>query len=118
MRLLNERSEVSRVAQSEFERKLFRTLRQQGLPAPDRQYPVELPSGRRAYLDFAYPAALLAIEADSYRHHSSLSDWSRDHTRNNELISMGWRVLPVTFHDLLHEPRLLAARVALALSAQ
>jgi very-short-patch-repair endonuclease len=66
--------------------------------------------------DFAYPDALLALEADSYRHHSSLSDWSRDRARNNELVALGWRILPVTFDDLRARPRMIAEQVRSSLA--
>jgi len=72
---------------------------------------VQLPSGRMAYLDAAYVGPRLAIEADSYRHHSSRTDWSRDRTRHNELVAMGWRVLPVTYHDLEENPAGVAHQV-------
>jgi very-short-patch-repair endonuclease len=76
------------------------------------QFRVRLPSGRVARFDFAYPNARLAIEADSYRYHSSLLDWSRDRVRHNELIALGWRVLPVTFSELRTDPIGVAHQVA------
>jgi very-short-patch-repair endonuclease len=60
--------------------------------------------GRRAYLDFAWPELRLAIEANSYRHHASRRDWSRDHVRNNAVIALGWRILPVTWDELTERP--------------
>jgi very-short-patch-repair endonuclease len=66
-------------------------------------------------LDFAYPEERLAIEADSYRHHSSLTDWSRDRVRNNELVALGWRILPITVLDLAHRPGHVADQVTRAL---
>lgn len=83
---------------------------------PICQHEVRLQTGQRAYVDFAYPEALLAIEADSYRHHSSLAAWSRDRVRNNELVAMGWRVLPVTFRDLTSRPSAVADQIARALA--
>lgn len=67
---------------SEFERRLFALLTAAGLAPPRAQYEVILPGGRRVVLDYAYPDDLLALEADSYRHHSSRTDWGRDHIRN------------------------------------
>ncbi|HMC08226.1 MAG TPA: type IV toxin-antitoxin system AbiEi family antitoxin domain-containing protein, partial [Actinomycetota bacterium] len=106
--LLDERSGTSRPARSPFERLLWKALCDHGLPVPEREFPVRLPEGRMAYLDLAYPQALLAIEADSYLHHSTLTDWSRDRLRNNELLTLGWRVLPVTFVDLRRSPATVA----------
>ena len=83
-----------------FERRLLTALRAAGLPRPRPQFVVILPGGRRAVLDYAYPDWLLALEADSYRHHSSRTDWVDDRVRNRWLTAMGWRVLPVTWDDL------------------
>lgn len=98
--LLAERSDGRARTTSEFERRLLAELRAAGLPVPRTQYEVVLPGGRRVVLDYAYPAGMLALEADSYRHHSSRTDWSRDHIRNRLLTAIGWRVLPVTWDDL------------------
>jgi len=56
------------------------------------------------FLDGAYTEVLLGIEADSYRHHSSRTDWSRDRVRNRALTAVGWRILPVTWDDLVDDP--------------
>ncbi|HEX2046636.1 MAG TPA: type IV toxin-antitoxin system AbiEi family antitoxin domain-containing protein [Acidimicrobiales bacterium] len=102
--LLAARLERPRWLQSEFERRLFALLRTADLPLPVPQFEVRLPGGRKAFLDFAWPAVRLALEADSYRHHASRLDWSRDRTRNNLVISLGWRVLPVTWEDMVDKP--------------
>ena len=98
--LLAERSDGRPCATSVFERRLLARLRAAGLRLPRPQFAVVLPDGRRAVLDDAYPDGLLALEADSYRHHSSRTDWGRDHVRNRWLIAIGWRILPVTWDDL------------------
>lgn len=114
--LLSERV-GGRWTQSEFERKLLGVLRSAGLPMPVPQFEVALPGGRRAFLDFAWPDLWLAIEADSFRHHSSRRDWSRDHARNSVLISLGWRILPVTWDDLTARPDDLVALLQRARAA-
>lgn len=109
--LLAERSDGRPRTTSEFERRLLATLRRAGLPQPRTQFEVVLPGGRRVMLDYAYPPELVALEADSYRHHSSRTDWGRDHVRNRLLTAMGWRILPVTWDDLADpEPMLDAVR--------
>jgi very-short-patch-repair endonuclease len=102
--LLRVRAGMLRWTQSEFERQLFALIDRAGLPRPIPQFEVRLPSGRRAFLDFAWPDVLVALEANSYRHHGGRLAWSKDNTRNNEVISLGWRVLPVTFEDLVTTP--------------
>lgn len=102
--LLDARSGLQRWTQSEFERRLLALLGAAGLPLPVPQFEVRLPDGRRAFLDFAWPELRLALEADSYRHHAARQDWARDHVRNNLLIAVGWRILPVTWDDLVGRP--------------
>lgn len=98
--VLAERSDGRPRATSVFERRLLAELKSAGLPRPQTQFVVVLPGGRRAVLDYAFPDGLLALEADSYRHHSSRTAWGRDHVRNRWLTAIGWRILPVTWDDL------------------
>ena len=55
-------------------------------------------------VDFAYPAARVAIEADGFRWHSSRQQWDRDRARRNALTAMGWTVLNVTWAELRDNP--------------
>ena len=102
--LLTQGSLDGRRPESELERRLWDLLVQLPGPPPVAQYEVRLPSGRRARLDVAYPDVKLGIEADSYVHHSTPSDWASDHTRRNALIAAGWRILPVTWDDVSRDP--------------
>ncbi|HJV08701.1 MAG TPA: hypothetical protein VJ653_03445 [Acidimicrobiales bacterium] len=115
--LLGARSGVVRWTQSEFERRLFGLLRTANLPLPVPQYEVVLPEGRRVYLDFGWPEERLALEAQSYRHHAGRLAWSRDQARTAILTSMGWRVLPVTWTDLVDAPDDLIATLRRARAA-
>ena len=63
-----------------------------------------MPGGRRIFLDFAWADVRLALEAQSYRHHAGRLAWSRDQLRTATLTSIGWRVLPVTWEDLVGAP--------------
>jgi very-short-patch-repair endonuclease len=114
--LLANRTGARPRSHSEFERRLVNAIRLAGLPAPQTQYEVALPGGRRAFLDVAYPEVMLAIEADSYRHHSSRTDWGRDRTRNRLLIALGWRILPVTWDDLVPDPAEVLSMIARSLN--
>jgi very-short-patch-repair endonuclease len=97
------------------ERQLEKLLRGSGLPLALREHPVRLPGGREVRIDFAFPTAMLAVEVDSYVHHSSLGDWSRDRERNGELIALGWRILPVTPRAIAEDPGAVLERIARAL---
>lgn len=53
-----------------------------------------------ARVDFAYPAAMLAIEAQSYKHHEGRKAWFRDKERDRALRQLGWEIVYVTDEDL------------------
>jgi hypothetical protein len=87
-----------------LERKLARLIGDSDLPPPVREHPI-VENGRELYrIDFAYPDRLLAIEADSWRHHSDRISWSGDQVRGNVLAVRGWRLLRFTDHDVTHDP--------------
>jgi very-short-patch-repair endonuclease len=89
---------------SRLEARLFSLLARGGLPSPVRQLEVRERGTLLARVDFAYPDALLAIEADGYRYHSGRVAWQHDLVRRNALTSRGWRVLHVTWEDLRMRP--------------
>jgi very-short-patch-repair endonuclease len=88
-------------AEGRFERRLLRYLKARGHPEPVLQYKVQLPNRRFATIDFAYPPLLVALEADSYLWHTARRDWARNQTRNRMLTAMGWRIIPVTWEDIV-----------------
>jgi very-short-patch-repair endonuclease len=93
-----------RVPESVFETRLLRLLRRRGLPVPVGQH--EIRDGGRvvARVDFAYPELKLAIEADGFRYHSGRIQWDRDRSRRNALTGLGWRVVHVTWTEMLGRP--------------
>lgn len=107
--------EGSAVSQSHLETKLARLIRFAGLPRPVQQFEVELSNGRRAFIDFAYPEHMLAIEAEGHRHHSGRLQWERDRARASELAERGWRIVIVTWTDVTQRPTEVVARIRRAL---
>jgi very-short-patch-repair endonuclease len=61
------------------------------LPGTKDSSHVILPSGKDAFIDFAYPQAMLAIEVDVRITHSKLLDRECDYARQAELVAAGWR---------------------------
>lgn len=96
-RLLDSRLAVT---ESEFEARLLQALRRTSLPIPVPQY--EIFDGHRfvARVDFAYPWAKVAIEADSYQFHSGREAWEHDLERRNALTAIGWFVIHVTYRQM------------------
>lgn len=98
-------------AQTKFERRVLALLAGAGIDGAVPQYEVRLPSGRKIFFDVALPDDLLALEAESYRFHSSRTAWSKDHVRNREAVAAGWRILPVTWFDLDEAPEEVIATI-------
>jgi hypothetical protein len=87
------------------------------LPAPTRQWCVRNIRGQVvARVDFAYPAARLAIEIDGARYHGPEGARRRDERRDVALRRMGWRVLRFGLDDLSSRPAEVARRIQEALS--
>ncbi len=86
-----------------------------GLPRPELQWRVA-DGPRVAFLDFAYPARKVALEADSEEYHLDLETFHRDRSRQNWLSLLGWTFLRFTARHLRQERRTVARQIASALS--
>jgi very-short-patch-repair endonuclease len=93
------RAGLTRAPESGLETRLLRVLRAAGLPRPAVQHRIG-----NYRVDFAYPGARVAIEADGFRWHSTRQQWDRDRARRNALTAMGWTVLHVTSTQLREQP--------------
>jgi very-short-patch-repair endonuclease/predicted DNA-binding transcriptional regulator AlpA len=98
VRLLTARS--SRPTMSELELDLQQALVESGLPPAVQQHPVELPFGRQAYIDLAYPDINLAIEIDHSHWHTGPSAVAKSNARRIGLTLRGWHVVPFMEHDI------------------
>ncbi len=88
-----------------------------GLSVPARQWPVRNADGHViARVDFAYPAARLAIEIDGAAFHGGAEASQRDDRRTNRIVLLGWRVLRFTARDLADRPADVAREIQEALS--
>ena len=96
------------VPESVLETRVVRALRKGGLPKPVAQHHVG-----HYRVDFAYPAARIAIEADGFAWHSSHRQLERDSVRRNALTAMGWTVLHVTSEQLQDDAFVEVARALL-----
>jgi very-short-patch-repair endonuclease len=114
LRTLVEARAEGAVPQSVFETRFLRELRRARLPEPVRQYEVQLGT-RSAFLDFAYPEPLIAIETDGRRWHTGRRRWERDLARRNALTMLGWRIIHVTWSMLRDDPDAVMADVERAL---
>ena len=95
--LVDERTDGSPIPESVLETRLWKPLSRLGAPKPIRQHSV---AEGRYRIDFAFPHAMVAVEAQSYRWHSNRRAWERDIDKANALSGLGWMVVYVTWSDL------------------
>lgn len=107
-----------RPTDSQFETRLFRVLRAARLPRPVKQFVVRDVNGRFvARPDFAITEHLIAIEAHSYRYHMGRKPFLNDIRKHNALTGLGWRILIVTWDDLVRRPHWVVAQLRARLEA-
>lgn len=109
--LLRARDPALAPTESALEDAICAVLRRFDLPEPARQYAVARPGRKPLRLDIAYPEALLDIEGDGARWHTSSRDVQRDRKRTNYLVARGWGVLRFNWDDVRGRPAELASQV-------
>jgi very-short-patch-repair endonuclease len=102
--ILDRRGEKAAALEHRLEVKVWRLLLRSGLPKPVRQQPVEV-AGRRYRLDFAWPSFRVAVEADGFATHGGRRAFHGDRRRMAGLVSEGWRIVPVTWHEATARPK-------------
>lgn len=102
---------------SEYELQLYRVLDAAGIERPIPQYEVTIAPGQVRFLDFAWPARKLALEADSFLWHGTRKAFERDRARLQELVALGWRILPIVWGQLRHHPGEVVDLIERALAA-
>jgi len=105
-------------AASVFETLTRLLLRGSGLSLPVSQYTIRSVDGEWiGRVDFAWPELKLVLECDGFEHHSSRVAFNRDRRRWNALTKAGWRVVVVTWHDVVNDPTYVVNLVAHHLAA-
>lgn len=82
-----------RPSQSGLEVHFAQLIERAGLPAPERQYPLELASREVVKLDLAWPDARLAIEPGHSWWHGGDEQQRKDQARDRACAVVGWHVL-------------------------
>ncbi|GAA4577237.1 type IV toxin-antitoxin system AbiEi family antitoxin domain-containing protein [Planotetraspora kaengkrachanensis] len=75
-----------------------------GLPRPETQIHVILPSGAEVFVDMGYPNQLVGVEYDGEKYHSSAEDLAHDAWRRAQLRECGWELVIVRKSDVLGRP--------------
>ena len=84
------------VPESVMETKLKQLLRCNGLPTPVFQYEIWHNGRFVARVDAAYPEHRIAIEFDSYEHHTGKLAIDRDNERRARLSRIKWETITFT----------------------
>lgn len=86
--------------ESRLERRFLKLVRAAGLPVATAQHEIYAEGKFVARVDFAYTELRLGIELDGYQWPSGWRRWARDLVRRNELTTLRWKVLHITFEDV------------------
>ena len=98
------------LTRSQAEERLLALIRRAELPAPE----INVRIGRDE-VDFMWRDQRLIVEVDGFRFHSSRSAFEHDRRRDAELSSQGFRVIRITWRQIVDRPEALIARLAKAL---
>jgi len=115
--LLEARRRWDTTTDSALEDRFRRVLAEFGCPDPVPQYEVVDDEGRLiARVDFAYPAASVAIELDSERYHMDRITFRGDRRKQNQAVVIGWTLLRYTWWDVVEEPWRVCNEITAALT--
>jgi very-short-patch-repair endonuclease len=55
-------------------------------------------------VDLSWPALGLIVEVDGWAHHGGSASFERDRARDRRLVAAGWRVVRITWRQLVDDP--------------
>lgn len=116
--LVEERTQALGLTRSKLEAMVSDFLRVHRIPGGQRNYDLVIDGTFVACLDVAWPDVKVGIEVDSRRWHMGHAFWERDSARYARLVSLDWRILPVTSGQLKHRGTEFAEQVLRLLSPQ
>ena len=96
------------ITRSVLEKRFLAFLAKTGLPRPEVN--ASLQTGDRwVEVDCLWRSARLIVELDGHAYHADRVAFERDRARDRKLAAAGWRVIRVTWRQLVHEPQPLAS---------
>jgi very-short-patch-repair endonuclease/predicted transcriptional regulator of viral defense system len=98
-----------------FERALYMLCEKASLPLPEPSRWLNL-EGRWIEADFLWPDARLVLETDGFETHSTRQAFERDRAKDALLLRAGYRVIRVTWRQLVREPSIVAATIRAGLA--
>lgn len=112
VRHLLERYDGPTLTRSEAEERFLALVRAAGLEVPE----VNVRLGNHV-VDFLWRQRRVVVEVDGFRFHSSRRAFERDRRRDAELAAAGYRVIRITWAQLVEEPYSVVASLSQALTA-
>lgn len=109
--LIERRLLTAETEESLLEARFVDLTRSHDLPRPAFQHEVWHAGRFIARIDAAYREIRLGIEVDGYESHASPEAFQRDRARQNYLVALGWTVLRFTWHDVVHDPAVVARTI-------
>jgi hypothetical protein len=91
------------IPESVMETRMKQLFRRHGLPTPVFQHVVRHDGQFIARVDAAYPDLRIAIEYDSFEHHTGKDAIVRDNDRRNRLRNVTWDLVTFTAADLAQD---------------
>lgn len=107
------RDRAGELTRSRLEIRFLSLVERAGLPRPRTNvwFPHE-----QFEVDACWPAARIAVELDSWRHHGTRDAFHRDRRKANALTLLGWTVLRFTHDDVVRRSGEVAAHLHTALA--
>jgi hypothetical protein len=91
--------------ESELEERFLALCRSSGLPEPERQVNLAPDdSGPMVRADFLWRPQRLVVETDGARFHGPHRSFESDRRRDQRLTAAGWRVIRVTWRQIVERP--------------
>jgi predicted transcriptional regulator of viral defense system len=94
---------------SELEEAFLSMIRAANIPAPEVNAWIVLPDGETPIRgDFVWREQRLVVETDGHGTHGTRQQFEQDRRRDQRLAAAGWRVIRITWRQLVREPVRLA----------
>jgi predicted transcriptional regulator of viral defense system len=106
LRRLTKRGPIASPTESDLEELFLSECRRAGLPEPERQGYIDPgDGGPMIRADFVWSDQRLIVETDGARTHGTRRSFESDRRRDQRLIAAGWRVIRVTWRQLIESPQ-------------